>query len=241
MPALARSDLGWLPENDPLLPIPLSCVLHLLVEVSRDEGPNAPSLIADDQSIFEIGLIGREGLHGVTLRDGFHRIANAMHYHSTHELFTVSNTPETLRVGQGWMAAISDDIVLHVVQQYLTALVDAMCRLVVGSSPCVSRVEMLPHPEVGFAHLKPWLGNRLHSSNNKLLNIEIANAIADRPIPTEIRARALPSGAEIWPSLRSGNSFAEDLETLVGSMLPYETPTLNGMARVLGTKGCYVL
>ena len=236
-PLLERAHLAWVPDDEPLLPIPLRAVIRFLLEIARAEGPDAPLRCVDGRGGFEIGLIGSVAFSAQTVREGLHRVARAMPRHCTHEVFTVSSDTRALHVADGWAMKLPDEEERHLVQQYVAALVDMICSVASGPQPCVSRVGMVPHPTAGLTHLRPWLGDRIYETEGRTLEIEISEEVADQPIPADIRDAAINRTEVGLPALRQGGTLSEDVATLVSSMLSQTTPSLDSVASAAGVSG----
>jgi AraC-like DNA-binding protein len=233
-PLLAEADLAWVPLDDPTIPIPSVNVTLFLRAIARQEGPDAPYRIINERTPVEVGLIVAVALGGKTLREGFRNAARAMHAHSTHEFITVGERDDALHIGEGWVGTIGDDEVLHLVQQYTAAIVDGICGLAGAPHPHIGRVGMVPHPDVGLAHLRPWLGERAYPSGRRMLDIEIPNAVADLRNPEPLRTGLSDVTAGSWPSLRDDDTPTGAVAMLICAMLPLTRPTVDRFARAAG-------
>jgi AraC-like DNA-binding protein len=232
-PYLAQAGLDWVPADDPFVPVPLRGAVGLLAAAAQTGGPDTPWLMLHGQGSVDLGFVTVAAFRGPTLGDGLRRIRRAMPCHSTHEVFTVEDRGGALHVGDGWAVSLGEDGVLHLVQQYVAALADMICS-VVGDRPCLARIRMVPHPGVGFAHLRPWLGDRVEAAPDRALDLQIDAAMAARPVPPDLRARAdarAPAGR--CPLLR-GQTLSDDVATLVTAMLPHRTPQASDAAAAAG-------
>lgn len=231
---LTKADLHWVPPNDPFLPIPLRSAALFLREIARAEGPDVPHRIVTEQSPVDLGLIGMETLRGETLRDGFFRAAHAMPLHCSHEIFVVASREGALHIGDGWAATIGDEETRHLVQQYTVAVVEIICRLTDGPQPCISRIGMVPHPKAGLDHLRPSLGDRLYPNDRRMLDLEIPDHVADRPIPSRVQGQLPTFDPASIPPLLENNTLPGSVATLVAGMLPWTKPTLERAAFAAG-------
>nr|WP_255700217.1 AraC family transcriptional regulator [Ruegeria alba] len=234
IPLLEKSGLDWVPEGDPFVPIPLRGAVSFLAEIARTEGPDAPFRIVGDQGAFEIGLIGAVAFSGSTVREGLQRVARHMRRHCTHELFFVDELEDAILVRDGWSLNLGPDDHLHAVQQYVAALVYMICSVASGRHGNAAAVEMLPHPQSGLAHLRPWLGSRVAPARSRALVMTIDNAVADQPMPEWVGMRM--SGALIAeaPDLNTGSTLGDGLSVLLESMLSEKRPTVDYAARAAG-------
>ncbi|WP_425045232.1 helix-turn-helix domain-containing protein [Primorskyibacter sp. S87] len=233
-PFLATAGLSWVPEDDPYLPIPLRGVVALLVEISRRIGPDAPCRMVKGRGGYEIGLIGAAALCGPTVREGFQRLARSMPRHCTHEMFVVLDEGDGLHIRDGWAMDMGDTEVLHFVQQYVAALVDMICSVASGASPSADRVEIVPHPTAGLAHLRPWLGDRVLAAKDRALDVVVSNEVAAKQFTDAVQREALLQSEPDGNRLREVNCLSEDVATLVSSMLPRTTPLLEKVAASAG-------
>lgn len=232
---LAEADLDWVPPDDPLLPIPLRGAVDLLVLIARAEGPDAPHRIVNGRGGFEIGLIGEEAFRGETVRDGLHRVARAMPLHCTHEIFVVTDHADGLHVSDGWVTSMKSDEALHFVQQYVAALVQMICSVAAGSHMCLKRVALVPHPDTGLAHLRPWLDDRVFANDARTLDVALDNAVADLPFPASARQEADRAALAVPEVLRQGRTLSADVTTLLSAMLPFKRPSIARVAAAAST------
>ncbi|WP_424990058.1 helix-turn-helix domain-containing protein [Fluviibacterium sp. S390] len=229
-PFMAQAGLEWLPESDPLLPMPLRGAIRLLVAVAQAEGPDVAWRIVGAGSVAEIGLIGHAALRGPTVREGLLRVVGMMPLHVTHELFSVESVGDALHVRDGWTLNIGSDEVLHLVQQYVAAFVDVVCRSGTSDISSIARVSMIPHPRAGLSHLRPWLGESLQASDNRALDIWVDRDVASRPIPAPVIKAAMESPTADHPLVPHGCGLAGSASVLMGAMLPHTKPTVDKIA-----------
>lgn len=217
------------------MPVPLRSVIRLLRDVARAEGPDATRRIAADRSVFEIGPLGAAGLRGPTVRAGLHRVARHMSMHCTHEVFTAQDAPGGVIVRDGWMHLQRDDEALHHAQQYVVGIVDMLCGLGrEAEAPLLARVALVPHPDLGLTHLRPWLGDRVQPATSRTLEIEIADAVADARLPPQDDAPDEGRLPPDVPDLRRIQTLSDSVEVLVSSLLPRTAPTLEIAAEAAG-------
>ena len=233
-PFLQEVDLEWVPRADSTVPIPLLNAVKLLAAITREEGPDAPYRMVGDIGAFEIGLIGAIALQGPTVGEGLRGVSSAMRNHCTHELFVVSEENGILSVMDGWSLHLANDAAVHAVQQYDTAIVDMICSTGTGTRPNLKSVNMIPHPEAGLSHLRPWLGDRVSCSQNRALTIRIEAEVADQTIPKRISVVASKRVPSNPVALQRGATLGEDVATLVTSMLPRTKISLARIARAAG-------
>lgn len=227
--------LGWLPEGEQLLPIPLSSTIRLLVAISRSEGPETPHRIVDRLGGFEIGLIGWEAFLGPTVKEGLQKVSRSMRLHCTHELFSVSETSKGLLLSDGWASSIGDNEALHLVQQYVAALVDMICGVATGHSRNLARTKLVPHPEHGLSHLRPWLGQQVFSAHNRVLEILIDSSEVNQSFAEQVSRTASSQLQSMDAQPLTFSSLSEQVDVLVAGMLPLTVPTIGDLSTMMGT------
>ena len=233
-PYLSQAGLDWVPNDDPYIAIPLRGVVDFLVAISRDLGPDTPYRLVDGRGGYEIGLIGSSAFCGPTVREGFQRLTHMMPAHCTHEMFVLTETADGLQIRDGWLYKVGDNEILHFVQQYVAALVDMICSVACGASPSVDLVNMVPHPEAGLNHLRPWLGDKVQPAIDRALNIVISDSLARKHFPDGVQKEALASFVPDALPLRQGDLLSDDVSLLVYSMLATTRPTIDQVAAAAG-------
>ena len=195
---LAEVDLMAVTFINPDTPIPLHNVVAFFANAARDEGPDIGCRVVSENSIQELALIGRVVLGAQTPHAALKRVAAMMPYHCSHEILTVSQTPQGIEVGEGW-PIFFDDTALHIIQQFFAAVIRVICSLTLAPRPLLSFIEMVPHPEYGFSHLRDRFCVLPTASDSRFLKIGINASVADRRFFKVARDRqmgGLPQGVE---------------------------------------------
>lgn len=233
-PTLQKVDLGWYSSEKPLEAIPLRFAAQFLCNLARVEGPDIPRRIVADKGFFELGLLTAVGLTAYTPRGVFSQIVAAMANHCTHEVFNVDGSGATdLIVTDGWMLSF-DDETLHVIQQYCVAIVEMVCSLTSLPKPLLSNVYMVPHPNYGLDHLRPWLGDRVSAHQMKNLRIAIPYTVADAPIALGGKAMEPLAASWKWVPLQDGTSASYSVALLLTGMLRSGEPSIDRVASAVG-------
>ena len=216
---LEEIDLRWFSDDNPLEPIALRQACLALCLAAKQEGADLPWRVVGDKGFLELGLLASIGLQAATPRQIMGLVQSGIHAHCTHETFSVRSTKKgDLIVEDGWMMHFDDEL-LHFVQQYCTAMVEMICKLTACSEPVLRHVEMVPHPQMGFAHLSGAFGDRVSSNGTKVLRIVIPQEVADSPIkPVGTDVTQLPAATDFVP-LRDGNSISYPVSLLIRGML----------------------
>ena len=217
---LRKVDLGWYLENHLLDPIPLRQACTALSLAAKQEGPDLPWRVVGGTGFFELGLLAAIGLQASTPRQIMALVQAGMSAHCTHETFNVSTAGNgDLVIEDGWMMQFDDPEILHFIQQYCTAMVHMVCNLTTCSAPVFRHVNMVPHPQNGFTHLRGALGNHISDSATSVLKIVIPREVADSQIRLDgNKARTLPAFVDFVP-LRDGSSVAYSVSLLIRGML----------------------
>lgn len=236
MPMLDAVDLGWCDWSNPYAAVPLLPAARFLRDLARIEGPDLPRRAFEDNVFPELGLLRDAGLRAGTPGRAFEVIVAAMPKHCSHEMFSaVRDDAGNLVIRDGWLTAF-DDETMHVVQQYVAAIVERICDATGSITASLRSVRMVPHPEMGLDHLKPWLGERVTMATEKHLEIVVAREVADRPF----RVDALPDAAAPLvskaplPPLCTGRRTSDSVEVVLGGMIGHGKPTLTRIARLSG-------
>lgn len=230
---LREVDLGYFPHGEPDRPIPLVPAIAFVRAASRDEGPDLAGRLVSAASVSELGLIGRVALGSPTVREALARVASTLPQHVTHDLIVVRPVADGVVVRESWIMR-SDDETRHVVQQYVAALIQALCVHSGAAAPVFDRVALVPHPAHGLAHLRPWLGGSVEPSRGGALELFIPARVADRPLRTG--AREVPaSGDDAGPGpLRGDGSLAGSARVVLAAMLSDGLPSVERLAAAAG-------
>ncbi len=230
---LEAADLGYLPHIDPDRAIPLHSCIALLRDLGRREGPDIGCRMVRATSLRELAMLGRVALSARTPREALQRIALTISRHCTHETFQIAETADALTVQEAWTLPLDDEL-LHLAQQYVAALIQALCRLVGRHEEMLARVEMVPHPEVGLEHLRPWFGSALLPSRSRDLTMRVERSLAGRPFPFAVRECDGTIAWDDWPVLRGNGSLSASSREVIVSMLENGTPTVQRLATAAG-------
>lgn len=222
--------LGEHALDDPFALIPVRNAVELLRMLARAEGPDIACRIACAVDLREIGALGEIARARATPRQALHAVAVGMIGHSTHERFTVENTPEGVRISDNWSVRF-DEEALHVVQQYVAALVFALCAATGAAAPLLTLTKMTPHPSAGLDHVRPWLG-RVEATDAPRLLVDICSRVADgRLVPLEPDGFIAPPD---WKPLRDHSDFAKSVRWTIKAMMGPGAVSVSGVAAAAG-------
>lgn len=233
-PRLRAVDLAGFPWDDPDRVIPLASALAFARDIQRREGPDIGSrVVVSRNSLTQLATLGQMMLSLPTPRDAMGFCCQAMTRHCTHERTTMVPV-------QGG-AVITDEFSLrmdpetrHLVHQYVAALFKVMFDAVGYCGESLQRVEVMPHPEYGLAHLKQWLGPNVVASPSRRLVMHVSDTILDRPIILQCQHREPVIPPEIWTSIRGDGSFSATAKVVIEGMLEDGVPTVERLAAASG-------
>lgn len=228
---LQRNGLGHVPFVDVDVPVSASDCLNFVHELMAREGPDVACRVVKDTSFAELGTFGRFALETETPHEALRRASKLAPFHSSHEVFSVTETAQSVVFHELFMLKV-DDETQHFIHQYVTALVRCLCRLACPHGTHFLGVEMIPHPRFGFSHLEPWFGHIKPS--RRVLKIYIPRTVADHPFLRRVRKlQPLPTPDD-WTSLHMEGSFLAGARIVLGDMLEAGVPTVQRFATAAG-------
>ena len=232
--ALRAVDLGWYPWDDPHATMPVKNGAHFFFNLGGSEGPDIAFRVIAETGVRDIGLLGNAIARCSTPRSALTLAAKMMPYQCTHELLVVASGGDTCTVTDNWAFLFKDQETRHMVQQYVLALIDMICRATGQQPPRLETVRMVPHPEHGLAHMHPWLGCAMEADVNAPLSTDIAAAVADHAFLEEFREAGLEIPIPTLLPLRGDGSMAGCIALLVRGMMRDGAPDLGKMAALAG-------
>ncbi len=230
---LRGSGLAEFPVDDPDQPIPLLGLFRFARMAGEVEGPDLPSRVVTPDSLSDMGYIGSVALAGKTVLAALTAVMTAMPVHMTHGMITVRPASGFTVVREAWGMRL-DHETRHYSQQYVAALVQALCNPDNASGPVFSYMGIIPHPVHGIAHLRPHFGGSVVAAQDRVLELHIPDHMVTRHIGSADRVlpavRPLPDIA-----LPSGNdAFISSARIIVAGLLAGTTPTVDQIALAAG-------
>ena len=230
---LSQAGHGYLVSADPLTPVPLLAAADVMAVLEQTEGPDIGMRMVTGASLLELAIVSRGILGAATPREALGRVMMAMPHHCTHELFAMLATEDGILVRDSLSVPMAPTT-RHVTDQYILGLVREVCALTGVQGPLFLQVEMTPHPDLGFAHLAPWFGDRVVASRGQTLSARIGSAVADRPFRKVARNRfAAPATIAAAP-LRGDGSLAQSIRNLLPLLLEDGSPSLDRLVILSG-------
>lgn len=230
---LEEADLQFLPYIDPQQPIPLRNGIRLLDALAATEQPDIGLRMVSEHSVHELAFIGRVALGAKTPRESFERIALAMPFHSSHEVFSLRSSQNSLTIVEGWSLSV-EDVGLHLIHQYFTGIIHRICSFTQLGEPLLSEVHMLPHPEYGLEHLGMHFAGQVHPAEDRLLRISISNTVVDRRYFKVARERNLLENRGQVANLNFNGSLSASTKAVLGLQLLDGSPSIDRLAMWAG-------
>ncbi|MCB1354661.1 MAG: helix-turn-helix domain-containing protein [Rhodobacteraceae bacterium] len=231
---LEAAGLAFLDLEEPNAPAPLLLLLDFIRQQADTEGMDIGCRVVTETSVVELANLGLVALTAETLYDAFTRVSRHMPRHCSHEVLTVEEHADWVTVCEFWHFDF-DATTLHLIEQYVAALLHSICRLARPPGPCGITYSLVPHPEAGLAHLRPWLGDRLEASSVPRLALQVPSAAAHARLPVfELSESEKISLTTDWAKLRERGILADSLEVTIMSMLPEARITADLLAKCAG-------
>jgi AraC-like DNA-binding protein len=227
--ALREVALGEQAVADPACPVPLHNAIEILRNLARNEGPDIGCRVASGIDLHEIGTLGAAIRARPTPRQALHVVAYLIPRHCTHERFEAANTRCGIRVTDSWDIRL-DAEALHLTQQYVAALILAVCASTRAAAPLLDRVEIPPHPVAGVAHLARWLGQVEPAAEPRLV-VDVPARVADARLATQSHDYTLPPD---WTALQGDGDLLRSLRWTIAAMLGPDEVSVEAVARAAG-------
>ncbi|MDV7144378.1 helix-turn-helix transcriptional regulator [Tropicimonas sp. TH_r6] len=231
--ALAAVDLAWYPWTDPMVPIPLLNTVEFLRNLGRSEGPDIPFRVVGDTGLFDLAMLARVALGTRTPRSALDRIAAAMPYHCSHEVFRIVEDQGDCVISDAWPIRF-DAEARHLIDQYLTAMLGVMFGLTRAGPAIRAKVSMVPHPQHGFRHLAPYEDRFVFRETAGPVEIRIALRDANAGFRAVARDRMRGIDVTNWAPLAGDGSLSHSVQVVLPGLLAHGAP---GIDRIAGYAG----
>ncbi|GGH41633.1 AraC-type DNA-binding protein [Cribrihabitans marinus] len=218
--------------DEPTRPIPLLAAVRILMDLTREYGPNVGTLSVSEHSVASLGLLGRATLDSETPRQALLRMAQAYAVHSSHEIFHMQPHQAGATIYHRFMAPMDDES-LHTCQQYVLAMVRS---IVLGDRQIerpLSAISMVPHRAHGFAHFQEIHGVGIKSARDRVLRIEIPASVLDKPYDWRWKLQKNKTGKHT--PINGDGTLTSSLRATLPTMLHDGTPTVAELAELAGT------
>lgn len=231
---LEAAGLGFLDLEQPNAPAPLLLLLEFIRQQADAEGMDIGCRVVTETSVVALANLGLVALSATTLHDAFTRVSRYLPRHCSHEVITVEDHVDSVTVCEFWHFDF-DATTLHLIEQYVAALLHSICRLARSPEHRNITYSMVPHPEAGLGHLRPWLGDRLEAASAPRLALQVPRAAADARLPAfELSASERVALTTDWARLRERGILSDSLEVTIMAMLPDARITTDLLAKCAG-------
>ena len=230
---LSVVDLAYVPLHDPNMPIPVYAAAAFFREAARREGPDIGCRVVASTSVMELAMIGKVALGARTPREAMARVIGALPFHCTHETISIIDRPNGTILREAWLTPI-DHETLHVIQQFVVAILMTLCRMTGHQGSIFERVEMTPHPVHGLDHLRCWSGTEVVAAKSEALSITVNPGVFDRRFRVVARDRMTGPPPPEWAKLRGDGTLAASVRVVMKAMLETGTPTVERLTAVSG-------
>lgn len=231
--SLREVDLFYVLQGDPNLPIPLIPAIAFLRAASRIEGPDFPCRIVSGSSVGELGIIGEAALGASNVREALFHVAASLPQHVTSGAISVRDFQGGVLLREVW-GVRADDESLHLMQQYATALFQALCVSAGAQVPVFSRVALVPHPVYGLSHLRTCFGDAVEQSPDRALELFVAMRVADQWLTSASLHPPLSETPGDRAPLRGDGTLSASVRIVMEAMMLEDTPTVERIAATAG-------
>ena len=231
---LRAAGMGYVWVENPYAPVPIRALEHLVIQAARLEGPDVGCRIIGERSLHDIAALGEIALGSRSPRDGIARVCMALPYHCSHEIISMTAGARETVIHEYWNLTI-DPEALHIFQQFVAGLVQAVVQRAVAGEPALRRVSIVPHPVHGLDHLRPWFSGEICAAPRSRLDVSIRNAVLDTPFRHVARNRIEHLERIPWQRLRDG-TLSGSARYLIRAMLQDGAPTIERMSVAAGMR-----
>ena len=183
-PCLLESGLTPACFTDPSLTVPLLSCIRLIRALSRQEGPDFPLRAVRHGGPEALGLLGRIQATARTPREACLKIARAHVQLSSHEMLTFSSEAQQGTLRHVLRVPVDDESLFYMQQAQVAAILTLFGPQ--SGAPILSRLQMVPHPELGFAPLEGHFVGPVEASATRALTAVMPGAVLDRAYPRRL-------------------------------------------------------
>ncbi|WP_434055102.1 MAG: helix-turn-helix transcriptional regulator [Roseibium sp.] len=221
------------PWEVPDRPVSLISALSVMQRMAVREGPDIGVRVVTKKSFCDLDILGQVMLGGATPRAALVRLCVAISRHSTHEQFAIVPAPGGIIVRELLILNL-DGETRHIVHQYVAALIRMLCRMTDFNDEPFGRIEMTPHPELGFAHLDRSLGTRPVASTSGTLSLFLPDEVLDRPFPRQVRDLGQQKPPDGWTTFRTAKPYSNTARLYISNLIEKGEPSVQRLADASG-------
>ena len=225
---LRDAGIGYVWIEDPYAPIPIKALEKVTARAAQLEGPEVGCRAVTENSLRDIAALGAIALGARSPREALQRVSAAMPFHCSHELISLKRGDARSVLHDAWMLPIQPES-LHVIQQFVAALVQMLLQRAVADEPVVERLSIVPHPVHGLDHLRGWFPGTIVAAQRPVLEMTIKTAHLETPYRQVARDRLPQIQKFPWQRLRDG-PMAGSASFLLKAMLHDGIPTIERLS-----------
>ena len=225
---LRDAGIGYVWIEDPYAPIPIKALEKVTARAAQLEGPEVGCRAVTENSLRDIAALGAIALGARSPREALQRVSAAMPFHCSHELISLKPGDARSVMLDAWMLPIQPES-LHVIQQFVAALVQMLLQRAVADEPVVERLSIVPHPEHGLDHLRGWFPGTIVAAQRPVLEMTIKTAYLDTLYRQVARDRLPQIQKFPWQRLRDG-TMVGSASFLLKAMLHDGIPTIERLS-----------
>jgi AraC-like DNA-binding protein len=225
---LNEAGIGYVWIEDPYAPIPIRALERVTIRAVRLEGPDVACRAVTDHSLRDIAALGAIALGARNPREALQRVSAAMPFHCSHELISLTTGNAQSVLHEYWILPIQPEA-LHVIQQFVAAMVQILLRMATPDEPVIQRLSIVPHPVHGIDHLRPWFPAAITAAPRPLLEMTIKTPHLDAAFRQVARDRGPQMQKFPWQRLRDG-TMAGSARFLLKAMLHDGVPTIERLS-----------
>jgi AraC-like DNA-binding protein len=235
---LQLADLGYMPGDEPELPVPLYFVFEFFRKLAALEGPEIAARVITENSVADLGQFGRVILGSRTPRDALLRVVAALPRYSTHELILLRPIRGGLCVQAGW-SMVLDGETMHLTQQFTASLIQGLYAATERGPKRPRSIRIRAHPLFGIEHLRPFFGAPLAISSEATLAVDLDDDLLDAALligPSGVEEEP----AEEWDFLNGSSSFSHSAKLVLGPMMNEPAASFARLVRASGMSARWV-
>jgi AraC-like DNA-binding protein len=187
--AFAVHDLPGDAIAAPMRPVGLIAAIRFLAALAAREGPDLPLRLIGAEGIAAVPSLAHAVAGARTSRAVLARVTRSIPGHATHEFFAFEVVPGGMAVRDAFALSLPADA-LHAVQLYEAVLLYRVLEWTGLEGPLLLRMEMVPHPVHGLAHVARGLGVPVVAAAGRRFAAIIPDRVLDAPLSFAPRVAA---------------------------------------------------
>ncbi|WP_416908980.1 MAG: helix-turn-helix domain-containing protein [Polymorphobacter sp.] len=227
---LMAAGLPASPSAAPARLVSVHGMMLFLENMAAAHGPDFGARIATPEALLCVGTPARAIRQSRTVGEALHRIASTFHQHASQLFLHIHEGPGGMQVKEGF-SVIGSATMHHQAQQHFAATMRCIGYLANGR-PLDAELAIIPHPEFGIDHLKPYLGDKIVAQEGRQLCMWLPNEALALSFPWEPDI-AQRHESELLTSAAS-HSLLDSARILIAGMIADGNPSLEQLALCSG-------